>query len=120
MKIHLEIKVEEPEALLAFAEDLRTVETDSKFVIVPQGGAGLNLDSGTTIAILVSFFENGGMNFVSFFVKKIFKCFERDKIKFIVIQDGDNPPTTIYSNMSEETVVRLVQSTLKTLPDGSK
>lgn len=116
-KVSLEIHIEKPEALSTFSDDLKTIETESKFVIVPTGDA-FNLDPGT-IAVLVSFFENGGIEFVRFLVDKIFKCFDREEIKFIEIRNGDNPPVRILSNMSEDKVVKILQRTLGVSHDSS-
>ncbi len=117
-KVNIEIYIEKPSVLQAFADDLKITETESNFVIVPTGDA-FNLDLGT-IALLVSFLENGGISFVRFLGDKIFKCFKREEIKFIEIRTSDNPPLRISSNMTEDAVVNALQSILGVSDDKSQ
>ncbi|MDH5679939.1 MAG: hypothetical protein OEZ36_00010 [Spirochaetota bacterium] len=112
-KVSLEIKFENPEVISAFADDIVPNETESNsFLIVPKGGAGLNLDTDA-YSILVTFLENNGIeDFVLFFVSKIINYFNRDKIKFIKIRSGDESFVEITSNMKEDSIKEIVKKTL--------
>ena len=117
-KVSIEIYIEKPVVLQAFADDLKTTEAESKFVIVPRGDQ-FNLDLGS-IALLVSFFENGGIEFVGFLAYKMFKCFKSEEIKFIEIRTDDQPSMRISSNMTESAIVEALQSILPISHDSSR
>lgn len=115
-KISLRIRLDEPKATSNFANELKSEEEKSKFMIVPKGGAGLNLEP-ETMAVLVAFFENGGSEFLRFFVDKVIQFFQRKETLRFEIQVDDRPPVTIYSNMSEDTVKELSLKALGMLND---